>query len=104
MTDNRQLEQLQASQARAVELARRDLARQQKLAEQGVVIYGVNYKDVNADAKKWLKEFHNPYQLDIDDADGTLGLNAGDSIGALMACGRMGMGTSPGPALRRFTH
>ena len=24
--------------------------------------------------------------------DGTLGLNAGDSIGALMACGRMGMG------------
>ena len=24
--------------------------------------------------------------------DGTMGLNAGDSIGALMACGRMGMG------------
>ena len=48
-----------------------------KLAEQGVVIYGVNYKDVNADAKKWLKEFHNPYQLDINDADGSLGLNLG---------------------------
>ena len=48
-----------------------------KLAEQGVVIYGVNYKDVNADAKKWLKDFHNPYQLDINDADGSLGLNLG---------------------------
>jgi len=48
-----------------------------KLAEQGVVIYGVNYKDVNADAKKWLKDFHNPYQLDINDADGTLGLDLG---------------------------
>ena len=48
-----------------------------KLAEQGVVIYGVNYKDVNADALKWLKEFHNPYQLDIRDEDGNLGLNLG---------------------------
>lgn len=48
-----------------------------QLAEQGVVIYGVNYKDVNADAKQWLKDFHNPYQLDINDADGSLGLNLG---------------------------
>jgi len=35
-----------------------------KLAERGVVIYGINYKDTNADALKWLAEFHNPYQLD----------------------------------------
>ena len=48
-----------------------------KLAEQGVVIYGVNYKDVNADALKWLAEFHNPYLLDIRDDEGTLGLNLG---------------------------
>ena len=48
-----------------------------KLADQGVLIYGVNYKDVNEDAKKWLKDFHNPYQLDINDADGSLGLNLG---------------------------
>jgi cytochrome c biogenesis protein CcmG, thiol:disulfide interchange protein DsbE len=48
-----------------------------KLAGQGVVIYGVNYKDVNADALKWLKEFHNPYQINIRDDAGSLGLNLG---------------------------
>lgn len=48
-----------------------------KLAEQGVVIYGVNYKDVNADAVKWLSEFHDPYQLNINDEAGSLGLNLG---------------------------
>jgi cytochrome c biogenesis protein CcmG/thiol:disulfide interchange protein DsbE len=48
-----------------------------KLAEQGVVIYGINYKDVNADALKWLKEFHNPYQMNINDEAGNLGLNLG---------------------------
>ena len=48
-----------------------------KLAQQGVVIYGVNYKDDNAAALKWLAEFHNPYQMDIRDEEGTLGLNLG---------------------------
>lgn len=48
-----------------------------KLAEQGVVIYGVNYKDDNAAALKWLKDFHNPYQLNIRDEQGTLGLDLG---------------------------
>ena len=48
-----------------------------KLAEKGVVIYGINYKDDNASALKWLAEFHNPYQLDIRDEDGNLGLNLG---------------------------
>ena len=48
-----------------------------KLAEQGVVIYGVNYKDDNAAALKWLAEFHNPYQMDIRDEQGTLGLDLG---------------------------
>jgi len=48
-----------------------------RLAEQGVVIYGVNYKDVNADAVKWLSEFHDPYQLNINDEAGSLGLNLG---------------------------
>ncbi|WP_339560311.1 DsbE family thiol:disulfide interchange protein [Pseudomonas sp. EA_65y_Pfl1_P113] len=47
------------------------------LAEKGVVIYGINYKDDNAAALKWLAEFHNPYQLDIRDEDGNLGLNLG---------------------------
>ncbi len=48
-----------------------------KLAQQGVRIYGVNYKDDNAAALKWLKEFHNPYQLNIRDEQGSLGLNLG---------------------------
>ncbi|WP_166364168.1 DsbE family thiol:disulfide interchange protein [Pseudomonas akapageensis] len=48
-----------------------------KLAEQGVLIYGINYKDDNAAALKWLGEFHNPYQLNVRDEQGTLGLNLG---------------------------
>ncbi|MDG9882754.1 DsbE family thiol:disulfide interchange protein [Pseudomonas putida CSV86] len=48
-----------------------------KLAQQGVNIYGVNYKDDNAAALKWLAEFHNPYQMDIRDEQGTLGLDLG---------------------------
>ncbi|WP_236208281.1 DsbE family thiol:disulfide interchange protein [Pseudomonas tohonis] len=48
-----------------------------KLSQMGVVIHGVNYKDDNAAALKWLKEFHNPYQLDIRDEQGSLGLDLG---------------------------
>ncbi|MNZ33522.1 Thiol:disulfide interchange protein DsbE [compost metagenome] len=48
-----------------------------KLAQMGVTIHGVNYKDDNAAALKWLKEFHNPYQLDIRDEQGSLGLDLG---------------------------
>jgi cytochrome c biogenesis protein CcmG/thiol:disulfide interchange protein DsbE len=48
-----------------------------KLAQQGVGVYGVKYKDENAAALKWLKEFQNPYQLNINDKDGSLGLNLG---------------------------
>lgn len=48
-----------------------------KLAGQGVVIYGINYKDDNAAALRWLNDFHNPYQLNISDKDGTLGLDLG---------------------------
>ena len=48
-----------------------------KLAQQGVTIHGVNYKDDNAAAQKWLVEFHDPYQLNINDARGSLGLDLG---------------------------
>ncbi|QIB52667.1 DsbE family thiol:disulfide interchange protein [Pseudomonas sp. OIL-1] len=48
-----------------------------KLSAQGVVIHGINYKDDNASAQKWLKEFHDPYQLNISDAEGRLGLDLG---------------------------
>ncbi|MEH6493082.1 DsbE family thiol:disulfide interchange protein [Halopseudomonas sp.] len=48
-----------------------------KLSAQGVVIHGVNYKDDKAEAQKWLRDFHNPYQLNISDTDGRLGLDLG---------------------------
>ncbi|MBC3957522.1 MULTISPECIES: DsbE family thiol:disulfide interchange protein [Pseudomonas] len=48
-----------------------------RLAQQGVVIYGINYKDTNADALKWLKDFHDPYRLNVRDDEGSLGLNLG---------------------------
>ncbi len=48
-----------------------------KLAQQGVNIYGVNYKDDNAAAQKWLQDFHDPYQLNIRDEQGSLGLDLG---------------------------
>ena len=48
-----------------------------KLAEAGVVIHGVNYKDQRAPAQKWLRELHNPYRLNIEDAKGSLGLDLG---------------------------
>ena len=48
-----------------------------KLAEQGVIIHGVNYKDDNAAAQQWLRDFHDPYQLNIRDEQGSLGLDLG---------------------------
>ena len=48
-----------------------------RLREQGVVIYGVNYKDDNAAAQKWLLDLHDPYQLNINDEQGSLGLDLG---------------------------
>lgn len=48
-----------------------------KLSEEGVAIYGVNYKDDTPAAVKWLQEFHDPYQLSIVDADGRLGIDLG---------------------------
>lgn len=47
------------------------------LRQAGVNIHGINYKDDNAAALKWLAEFHDPYVLDISDPDGTLGLDLG---------------------------
>ncbi|WP_263139378.1 DsbE family thiol:disulfide interchange protein [Pseudomonas sp. RIT-PI-AD] len=47
------------------------------LAGRGVVIYGVNYKDETAAAQTWLKDFHNPYRLNVADVQGSLGLDLG---------------------------
>ena len=43
-----------------------------KLAEMGVPIYGVNYKDESDKARKLLKETGNPYKANIIDEDGVL--------------------------------
>lgn len=50
-----------------------------KLAEQGVPIIGVNYKDDVPAAQKWLEELHNPFIYIIRDADGRLGIDLGVS-------------------------
>ncbi len=47
------------------------------LSSRGVTLYGINYKDDTAAAQKWLKEFHNPYRLNVSDAQGSLGLDLG---------------------------
>lgn len=48
-----------------------------QLKAQGITIYGINYKDNNEDALRWLAELHNPYVYSVVDADGRLGLNLG---------------------------
>lgn len=48
-----------------------------QLAEAGVPIYGLNYKDSDAAAQNWLDELGNPYRLNIADREGTLGVDLG---------------------------
>lgn len=49
----------------------------QQLSDQGVRLIGLNYKDNDADAERWLEELGNPYQFNIADNEGTLGLDLG---------------------------
>ena len=44
---------------------------------EGVTIYGINYKDDRAKAKDWLEKYRDPYALNIFDPEGKLGLNLG---------------------------
>jgi cytochrome c biogenesis protein CcmG/thiol:disulfide interchange protein DsbE len=48
-----------------------------RLAEQGLPIYGINYKDEDVAALGWLDELGDPYRLNIVDAEGSLGLDLG---------------------------
>ncbi|MEH6616616.1 MAG: DsbE family thiol:disulfide interchange protein [Porticoccus sp.] len=48
-----------------------------KLAEQGVRIIGLNYKDDSVAAHQWLAEMGDPYALSIVDAAGRMGLDLG---------------------------
>ena len=48
-----------------------------ELSAKGVKIIGLNYKDQRAQAKAWLAERGNPYQFNIFDAQGQLGIDLG---------------------------
>ncbi|VUD48091.1 Thiol:disulfide interchange protein DsbE [Thalassocella blandensis] len=48
-----------------------------KLAERGVKIVSINYKDEDEAARKWLNKLGNPYALTIVDQEGRLGLDLG---------------------------
>ncbi len=48
-----------------------------KLAHQGVVLVGVNYKDQPADALAYLAQRGNPYLLNLQDLKGDLGVDLG---------------------------
>ncbi|WP_426416785.1 DsbE family thiol:disulfide interchange protein [Aestuariirhabdus sp. LZHN29] len=45
--------------------------------DEGIPIYGVDYKDERDQALRWLKELHDPYVFSIEDADGRLGIDLG---------------------------
>ena len=48
------------------------------LAKQDVVpILGLNYKDPPEDAKRWLKQFGDPYVFSVMDAEGRVGIDYG---------------------------
>jgi cytochrome c biogenesis protein CcmG/thiol:disulfide interchange protein DsbE len=49
-----------------------------ELSKTGIVpIYGLDYKDQPDEAKKWLVQFGNPYQLSAIDAKGVVGIDYG---------------------------
>ena len=48
-----------------------------QLAQGGVPIYGINYKDDDAAATRWLAELGDPYRANIIDREGTFGLDLG---------------------------
>lgn len=43
----------------------------------GLRMIGVNYKDDPAEARRWLQAYGNPYELVIQDPDGSLGVELG---------------------------
>jgi cytochrome c biogenesis protein CcmG/thiol:disulfide interchange protein DsbE len=47
------------------------------LAAKGVRIIGINYKDDADEAKVWLRDYGNPYEFNISDPKGKLGLELG---------------------------
>jgi len=47
------------------------------LAKQGVIIFGINYKDDPQAARDWLTQRGDPYRFNIVDQEGQLGLDMG---------------------------
>lgn len=48
-----------------------------ELARQGVLIYGLNYKDTLNNARQWLAEWGNPYQAIGSDLNGLVAIDLG---------------------------
>ena len=48
-----------------------------KLSSEGIRIVGINYKDESPEARKWLAAYGNPYEFNISDPDGKLGMELG---------------------------
>ncbi len=40
-------------------------------------IYGINYKDNNAKAQRWLETYQNPFEFSLADQEGSLGIELG---------------------------
>lgn len=49
----------------------------QKLADAGMRVVGINYKDTSTNAQRWLNELGNPYAWNIVDHNGRLGIELG---------------------------
>lgn len=48
-----------------------------QLAREGVIIYGLNYKDNTQEAKQWLAEWGNPYKIVGEDLEGKVAIDLG---------------------------
>ena len=48
-----------------------------QLAQTGIPIYGLDYKDNFPDARRWLTQFGNPYRANAFDEEGRVGINWG---------------------------
>ncbi|WP_455204641.1 DsbE family thiol:disulfide interchange protein [Kaarinaea lacus] len=49
-----------------------------QMARKGEVpIYGLNYKDAPSQARQWLKQHGNPYELSVVDYEGNVGIDYG---------------------------
>lgn len=48
-----------------------------QLAREGIPIYGLNYKDTEADALQWLEQWGNPYKVIFQDQKGSVAIDLG---------------------------